>query len=245
MDRRLKKSLNRRLAHLAPLTSLLLALVLAPVFLFAAPAAADPSPGVVTPSGVAPITGPASDYRIGLFDKLTVTVFGVKDLEADSIQVDAVGQIQLPLIGTVHAQGRTVRELSDEIAKRLDEHYLRDAQVSVVVADSANQKITVEGAVTDPGVFQIPGRMSLLQAMAMAKGPTNRANLKNVAIYRQVDGKRERLLFNCEQIRTGAAEDPEMLGNDVVVVSESGKLAFFREMVGDVGAFSIFAIFKP
>jgi polysaccharide export outer membrane protein len=151
----------------------------------------------------------------------------------------------LPLIGTIKAQGRTCHELADEIARKLDEHYLRDAQVSVIVAQSANQKITVEGAVTDPGVFQIPGRMSLLQAVAMAKGPTNRANLKNVAIYRDVDGKRVRMVFNCEQIRAGEAEDPEMLGNDVVVVSESGKLAFFREVVGDVGAFSIFAIFKP
>jgi polysaccharide biosynthesis/export protein len=81
--------------------------------------------------------------------------------------------------------------------------------------------------------------------VAMAKGPTNRADLRTVAIYRDVDGKRVRLVFNCEQIRAGKADDPEMLGNDVVVVSESGKLAFFREMVGDVGAFSIFAIFKP
>jgi polysaccharide export outer membrane protein len=192
-----------------------------------------------------PITGPATDYRIGLFDQLSISVFGVKDLAISAIQVDAVGQIQLPLIGSVHAQGRTVKELSDEIAKRLDEHYLRDAQVSVSVAVSANQKITVEGAVTDPGVFQIPGRMSLLQALAMSKGPTNRANLKNVAIYRDVDGKRTQLLFNCEQIRTGKAEDPELHGNDVIVVSEAGGLAAFREVVGDVGAFSIFSLFRP
>jgi len=191
------------------------------------------------------INGPASDYRIGLFDKLSVSVFGVKELESNSIAVDAVGQIQLPLIGAVMAKGRTCNQLSDEIARRLDEHYLRDAQVSVIVAESANQKITVEGAVADPGVFQIPGRMSLLQALAMAKGPTNRANLRDVAIYRDVDGKRTRLLFNCEEIRAGKTEDPEMLGNDVIVVSESAPLAMFREVVGDIGAFSIFAIFKP
>jgi polysaccharide biosynthesis/export protein len=241
VDRRLKKSPKRRLANCARLPQLLALLVLAPLLLITAQSRAATSPSAAPTA----ITGPASDYKIGLFDKLNVSVFGVKDLESDSVPVDAVGQIQLPLIGTVKAQGRTTRELADEIAKRLNEHYLRDAQVSVIVAQSANQKITVEGAVTDPGVFEIPGRMSLLQALAMAKGPTNRADLRTVAIYRDVDGKRVRLAFNCEQIRAGKLDDPEMLGNDVVVVSESGKLAFFREMVGDVGAFSIFALFKP
>jgi polysaccharide export outer membrane protein len=243
VDRRLKMSPKRRRPNWARLYQLLFVLALAPMLLIAAQSRA--AAATTGPPAATSIAGPASDYRIGLFDKLSVTVFGVKDLESDNIPVDAVGQIQLPLIGTVQAQGRTCRELADEIAKRLDAHYLRDAQVSVIVAQSANQKITVEGAVTDPGVFEIPGRMSLLQAVAMAKGPTNRANLKNVAIYRDVDGKRVRLVFNCEEIRSGKAEDPEMLGNDVVVVSESGKLAFFREVVGDVGAFSIFALFKP
>jgi polysaccharide export outer membrane protein len=233
-------SSKRRLATGASLTRLLLALAIAPLLLVATQTRAAGDPPVATP-----ITAPAVDYRIGVFDQLSVSVFGVKDLDISAVQVDAVGQIQLPLIGSVHAQGRTVKELSDEIARRLDEHYLRDAQVSVTVAASANQKITVEGAVTDPGVFQIPGRMSLLQALAMSKGPTNRANLKNVAIYRDIDGKRSQLVFDCEQIRKGKIEDPELHGNDVIVVSEAGGLAFFREMVGDVGAFSIFAIFKP
>ena len=234
---------NRRPSYGSPLLQFLRVVAFAPFFLVGAQArAADPPP--VQPA-VTPITAPASDYRIGLFDKLTVTVFGVKELEADNIQVDAAGQIQMPLIGMLQARGRTSRELADEIAKKLDDKYLRDAQVSVVISESANQKITVEGAVTNPGVFDIPGRMSLLQAVAMAKGPTNRANLKNIAVYRDIDGKRQRLLFNCEAIRAGKVEDPELLGNDVVVVSESGRLAAFRETVSDVGAFSIFSLFKP
>ena len=233
-------SSNRRPVGWASLTRILLFLAIAPLLLLAAQARAQAAAPTATP-----ITGPAFDYRIGLFDQLSVNVFGVKDLDVSPVSVDAVGQIQLPLIGSIHAQGRTCHELSDEIARRLNEHYLRDAQVSVSVVASANQKITVEGAVTDPGVFQIPGRMSLLQALAMAKGPTNRADLRTVAIYRDIDGKRTRMVFNCERIRAGKLDDPEMLGNDVIVVSESGKLAAFREMVSDVGAFSIFSIFKP
>ncbi len=241
MDRRLNMFPNGRRFLWTALTPFLLFLALAPVLLIAGQARAD---GGSTPP-VAPITAPPSDYRFGVFDKINLNVFGVKDLQADNIQVDAAGQIQVPLIGVVQASGRTSRELADEIAKRLDERYLRDAQVSITLAESANHKITVEGAVNNPGVFDIPGRMSLLQAVAMAKGPTNRANLKNVAIYRDMDGKRSRLVFNCEAIRAGKVDDPEMLGNDVIVVSESTGLAAFREIVSDVGAFSIFSLFKP
>lgn len=185
-----------------------------------------------------------SDYKIGLFDKLNIAVFGVKELALDDVQVDSGGQIQLPLIGGVQARGKTSRQLSDEIAARLNERYLRDAQVSVVVASSANQKITVEGAVTDAGVFEIAGRMTLLQAVAMAKGPTNRADTKHVAIFREINGQRNRLIYDLTAISAGRKDDPEMVGNDVVVVSESRGLSAFREVVGDVGAFAIFSIFR-
>jgi len=162
-----------------------------------------------TPGPAAQAAAPeldAGDYRIGLFDKLDITVFGVKDLALAGVQVDASGQIQLPLIGPVSARGKTSRQLSGEIAARLDERYLRDAQVSVVVASSANQKVTVEGAVTDAGVFEIPGRMTLLQAVALAKGPTNRADLKHVTIFRDVEGRRSQLTFDVAAIRAGRGD---------------------------------------
>jgi polysaccharide export outer membrane protein len=195
-------------------------------------------------ASVAAVREDPDDYKIGLFDKLSITVFGVKELALDSVQVDASGQIQLPLIGSVMAKGKTSRQLSSEIAASLNARYLRDAQVSVTVAASANEKVTVEGAVTDAGVFEIPGKMTLLQAVALAKGPTNRADLRHVAIFRTVEGRRNRLTYDLLAIQAGRNDDPEMLGNDVVVVSESTGLAAFREVVGDVGAFAIFSIFR-
>lgn len=201
------------------------------------------TPNIPAPTPVFVKSDP-SDYKIGLFDKLNIAVFGVKELALDDVQVDSGGQIQLPLIGGVQARGKTSRQLSNEIAARLNERYLRDAQVSVVVASSANQKITVEGAVTDAGVFEIAGRMTLLQAVAMAKGPTNRADTKHVAIFREINGQRSRMTFDLTAISAGRKDDPEMEGNDVVVVSESAGLSAFREVVGDVGAFAIFSIFR-
>src|SRR5665213_2947805 len=74
-----------------------------------------------TTAGPAPISlsaGPL-DYRIGPLDRLNITVFQVKDLTFEKLQVDAAGDVRLPLIGAVAAAGRTADELAAEIARRL------------------------------------------------------------------------------------------------------------------------------
>ncbi|NEX94880.1 polysaccharide biosynthesis/export family protein [Caulobacter sp. 17J65-9] len=183
---------------------------------------------------------PRGEYRIGPLDKLNITVFQVKDLTLDRVQVDASGRILLPLIGQVMAAGRTTTELSDEIAAKLEASYLQHPQVSVVVSEAASQKVTVDGAVTEAGVFELRGRTTLLQAVAMAKGPARNANLKRVAVFRQIDGQRQAAVFDLKAIRKGKAEDPEIYGDDVIVVDSSGLKGAWREVLGALPAFSIF-----
>lgn len=184
-----------------------------------------------------------SEYRIGPLDILGITVFPVKDLTLDKVQVDASGQIVLPLIGVVDAKGKTARELSAEIASKLDASYLRDAQVSVLVVDAASQRVTVEGAVTEAGVFPLHGRASLLQAVALAKGPSHTADLKHVTVFRDVDGKRAYLTYNFADIRSGKASDPEILGGDEVVVPTSKGGAMFQNAIAASPMLYLLAVF--
>jgi polysaccharide biosynthesis/export protein len=168
------------------------------------------------------------DYRIGPLDTLSVTVFQVKDLTIDKLQVDAGGQILLPLIGSVTAAGKTTSELSADIARRLGEHYMQSPQVSVVVEEAVSQKVSVEGAVTEAGVFEMKGRTSLLEAVAMAKGPTKDADLRRVALIRSVDGVPHAATFDYQAIEEGRAGDPEIVGNDIVVVADSKSKEFWH-----------------
>jgi polysaccharide export outer membrane protein len=190
-----------------------------------------------------PVNPAAQDYRIGPQDKLNITVFQVKDLTVEKMQVDATGRILLPLIGAVMAQGKTTTELSNEIATLLAAKYLRDPQVSVVVEESASQKVTVEGAVNEAGVFPLRGKTSLLEAVAMAKGPSRNANTKHVAIIRNVDGEARAAIFDLAAIQHGKARNPEILGNDIVVVDDSKSKQFWHEMVSSLPAFLIFTYF--
>ena len=188
----------------------------------------------------APATG---EYRIGPYDVISVSTYQEEDLSRENLKVDASGNIILPLIGTVSAAGKTAEQLSRDVAARFGERYLEDPQVTVVVNSAASQRVIVEGAVRDPGVFPIEGGTTLLQALALANGPTDVASNDDVIIFRTIGGQRMAAAFNVQDIRRGAAEDPRILGNDVVVVAtEAG-----RQLYRDILAASplIAGIFRP
>lgn len=217
----------------------LVAVMAAAILLPAAGAAQDGSATGALPAAAA---GPASsaDYRIGPLDKLNIVVFQVKDLSADDLQVDASGQILLPLIGAVQVKGKTTAEVSAEIARRLGDRYLQSPQVSVTVAEAASQKVTVEGAVNDAGVFELKGRTSLLEAVARAKGVSKAANSHRVAIVRNVDGSPHAATFDLAAISAGKARDPEVIANDVVIVDTSRSKSFWHGVVEVIPAFYLF-----
>jgi polysaccharide export outer membrane protein len=187
-------------------------------------------------------SAPQPEYTIGVGDKLSVRVFQVPDLSFDQLVVDTSGDIQMPLIGAVRATGQTAGQLSTQIAERLSAQYLRNPQVTVTVTEAASQKITVDGAVTKPGVYEMRGSTSLLQAVAMAEGPTAVADLTQVAVFRTISGQRSVALFDLQAIRQGRAEDPAVLGDDVVVVDTSRTSAAMR---GIISAIPALAIFRP
>lgn len=182
----------------------------------------------------------SEEYRIGVGDKLSVRVFQVEDLSFEELVVDTSGNIQMPLIGAVSGAGRTASEMSLDIASRLSAQYLRNPQVTVTVAEAASQKITVDGAVTKPGVYEMRGRTTLMQAVAMAEGPTRIAALDSVAVFRRVDGRRMVAVFDLRAIRGGRAEDPVVLGDDVIVVDTSRLDATIREVLQALPGLAVF-----
>jgi polysaccharide biosynthesis/export protein len=167
----------------------------------------------------APGPGPVSeaDYLIGSQDKLDVNVFQIMDL-SKSVVVESNGTILLPLIGQVEASGRTVKALSEEIATKLGERYVKDPLVTVTVTESASRKVTVDGAVMQPGIYPIAGNTTLTQAVALARGTIEDANLRQVAIFRNEGDKRLAAVFDLSAIRTGKMPDPQVRPNDVIVV---------------------------
>lgn len=174
---------------------------------------------------------PAKDYVIGPLDKLSIHVFEVQDLSLNDVQVDASGQIVLPLIGPVVASGKTTAQLSKEIADKLGQKFLQSPQVSVSVEDSSSQTVTLEGAVKNAGVFKMSGRTTLMQAVAMAQGPADTADLHEVMVIRIVDGTRKAAICDYAKISSGNAPDPLLQGGDIVVMNGSTTKSLWAQLL--------------
>src|SRR5690606_33489564 len=160
------------------------------------------------------------------------------------IRINSNGQISLPLIGGVVAGGKTIPELEALIADKLKEGgYVQDPQVTVFVKEFTSQRVTLEGALKKPGIYPLTGRTTLLQAIAMAEGLDELADLQGVILFRQVDGKRAGAVYDLAQVRAGTMPDPLVYGDDIIVVEKSGSKSAFREFVRTIPALGVFAWF--
>jgi polysaccharide export outer membrane protein len=182
-----------------------------------------------------------ADYRIAPLDKLNVTVFQVPDLSGE-FQVDLTGHIGMPLIGNIRAVDLTTRELQQLLAQRLSANYLRNPDVRVGIAESTRRNVTVEGSVRQPGLFPVNGPLTLVQAIAMARGTDDMANPRRIAIFRTIQGRRMAAAFDLTSIRRGEAEDPAIYPGDIIVVDGSRVRAIQREILQTI---PILGLFNP
>ncbi|HEX8644459.1 MAG TPA: polysaccharide biosynthesis/export family protein [Allosphingosinicella sp.] len=202
----------------------------------------DKAGDFVAPDAPSARMGPTEDYRISPLDKLQVTVFQVPDLTRD-VDVDLGGNITMPLIGSVRAVDLTTAQLQDRLEQQLGERYLRNPDVTVTVRESSRRHITVDGAVRQPGQFQINGPTTLLQAVALARGTDETANPRRVAVFRQIQGQRMAAAFDLTAIRRGNAEDPVIYTGDIIVVDGSRLRALQREIMSTIPLLTIFRPF--
>lgn len=181
-------------------------------------------------------------YRIAPMDTLSVSVFRMPDLSGD-YQVDLTGQISLPLIGEVPAANLTTAELDKELTSRFGQKYLENPDVSVGIKASARKNVTIDGAVKNAGAFPVSGPLSLMQAVALAGGASDDANLRRVAIFRQIDGKRQAAAFDLLDVRRGQSEDPAIYPGDIVVVDGSSVKEVQKKLLNSLPILSIFRPF--
>jgi len=133
------------------------------------------------------LPAPADEpYRIGREDVLDVSVWRDPDLSR-TVPVRPDGFISLPMVGEIQAEGRTAREIEAEIVQKL-RPYVQEPKVTVIVREVNAPQVFVTGEVARPGAFPARGRISVLQAIALAGGFTEFANQGAIMVIRR-DGK--------------------------------------------------------
>lgn len=179
-------------------------------------------------------------YTINPGDELSFAVFDEPDLAIPKVVVDDAGNVQLPLVGSVHVAELSPAEASHEISLLYGKRYLKDPQVTLSVTTPVPHMASVEGEVNQAGAFVIGQDTTLLSVIAMAHSTTKIAALTEVVIFRTRDGQRMAGRFNLGRIRAGIDPDPQILAGDDVVVGLSHGKSLYRDFIQAAPLFNIF-----
>lgn len=133
------------------------------------------------------VANSVSTYRLGVGDKIIIQIYGEPDLNVQAKLSDA-GTIIHPLLGEIKAAGLTIGELSATLVKELKDRYLVDPKVSVNILEYREYYIT--GEVQRPGAYHYEPGMTVLKAVSVAGGFTQRASRTSITLIADKDSTR-------------------------------------------------------
>ncbi|PON18629.1 sugar transporter [Candidatus Entotheonella serta] len=166
---------------------------------------------------------PASTYRIGPEDKLTISVWKNEAL-SQTVVVRPDGMITLPLLNDINAAGLTPAALREMLIDRLQE-YINNVELSVIINEIHSLKYSVLGEVANPARYAYKSRLTVLEAIASAGGLKPYAARKRIVILRHSDGGDvvQRIPFNYDQAAAsnGTEGNPVLQPGDIVMVPAS------------------------
>ena len=136
-------------------------------------------------------------YKLGVGDELKITVFNQEDLTGE-YAVDGSGDVSLPLIGTVHAKGYSLKEFEYIIINSLKPDYLLNPRISIQVLNY--RPFYILGEVKRPDSYPYVNGMTYLNAIAIAGGFTYRAKDDRAYVVSGVDTSQEERRVRLEQL---------------------------------------------
>lgn len=134
----------------------------------------------------APAGNDVEDFRVGVGDKIRVTVFGADKIGGEAT-VGADGSIYMPLVGAIGVTGKTLSEIAVAVGNRLREEKMVDRpQVSVTLVEA--RPFFIYGEIVKSGSYPYFPGLNVLSAIATAGGFTYRAKEDHVFVRRGGNG---------------------------------------------------------
>jgi len=176
--------------------------------------------GVLCLWGYAPWSLASSEDGYGLQpgDVIRVSVWREEGLD-QGVLVRPDGGISFPLAGELSAEGRTIGEVTQEIARKLST-FIPNPVVTVSLQQNEGNRIYVTGRVNQPGVFLINRPVDIMQAIAMAGGLTPFADKDDIKVLRREKGVQRAIPFDYKAVQQGMALEQNILleAGDTIVV---------------------------
>lgn len=182
------------------------------------------SPALAQEPAAAEPDDSSSAYRIGVDDRLQVSVWRNPELSI-TVPVRPDGQISVPLLGDVRAGGRLPRDVAADIEQQL-KAYLREPKVAVILVELRSHefisRVRVTGAVRQP--ISIPYRqgMTVLDAVLQAGGVSEFASANRTRLYRKRGEQRETFDIKLDSIleRGDLDTNLDVQPGDIITVPE-------------------------
>lgn len=132
-------------------------------------------------------------------------------------RVDALGNIDFPILGKLHVDGLKISEVKNLIESRIKQgEYIKDPLVSV---EFLNFKYTVLGAVANNGTFTVNGdRITILEAIANAGDLTSKAKIDRVKVIREVGNEKQMFIHDLRSTDIFQSPCFYLQQNDIVYV---------------------------
>lgn len=179
------------------------------------------TPGALVPADPAS-AAIASFYRLQPSDVLEIKYTYTPEYNA-TVMVRPDGFVTLPIVGEVLVARMTVREVKDAIVTQASQR-LRDPELTVEIKDFQKPRFVVGGDVGKPGQFELRGRVTVLEAVAMAGGFKTSAKHSQVLLFRRFDQEKAvtRVVDAKALTRPGSdQEDPMLLPGDFLFVPQN------------------------
>jgi len=125
-------------------------------------------------------------YLLAPGDRLELTVYSAPELSRELV-VNPDGRLRLPLIDAIPAAGRSPEEV-ESLARQAYSGQLVRPDIDLLVTEFTSQQVFVGGAVTSPGLFDLPGQIDPFQALILAGGRTDTARAREVFVMRRLPG---------------------------------------------------------
>ena len=180
-------------------------------------AAVRPAPAAQAPAQPAPAEG-VSLYSVAPGDVLKIAVWKEPELSGE-VFVRLDGMITVPLVGDIRAAGKTTSQIAAEVRDGL-RPFLETPQVTVTVSQAVSARFYVIGEVTTSGAFPLTGRITVVQALALAGGFREFAKRERIVVIREKRGERKAILFNFRDLEAGINLEQNIVveAGDTVIV---------------------------
>lgn len=174
----------------------------------------------------ATVTAAPANYTINTSDEIEIYVWGEERLQR-VLRVLPDGTVAFPLVGQLKVQGLLPADVEKLVSERLKTQYRGEVpNVTVSIRNPSGLQFSVMGKVRSPGAFN-PGRyINVLDAISLAGGPAEFANMDNISIIRRQGGRLTTLRVKLASVFKGgvSASDVDranvvpLVPGDIVIV---------------------------